>query len=314
MPLISVVTPVLNGEKYLAECIASVLSQTVLDWEMLIIDDGSTDATQTIAEEAAASDKRIRYFQHPGYVNLGVSKSRQIGFKEAQGSFIALLDADDECVPHRFERQLSLVAEYPKAVMYHSGIDLIDHQGGPAEHSAVDRGFNGFSQACFSYELKQYEYFLNANRVCNSTSLIRREALDGIRYGFPQLYQVEDWTLWVQLGGIAPFAFSPERLVRYRLHPDSATTKVHVSELRQIHAQLEFIMSVIAMCDDQEVLRIAQSIMGRHLSTAIYAYSGNQKRLGISVEFESSGSRFAKILRKASNWVKSAVYRQGHFE
>lgn len=307
MPLISVVTPVLNGEEYLANCIASVLSQTIPDWEMLIIDDGSTDGTPAIAKSAAAADSRIRYLHHKDRVNLGVSKSRKLGFDESKGDFIALLDADDESVPHRFEKQLALASRFPQAVIYHSNVEFIDEHGALTEDRFLERVFNDFSRNQFSYLPQQFEYFLKGNRVCNSTALIRRAALSVIEYGFPQLYQNEDWTLWVLLGARDPFAFAPEKLVRYRLHPQSATTHVRESKLRQIHSQIEFVLSVLATCGDDEVLRIARVVLGQHLADAISAYSGHKKGVNVTVKLRPNGFRFAGRLHQLASWAKTLM-------
>lgn len=93
MPGISVVLPVYQGEAYLQKCVESVQNQTFQDWELLIVDDGSTDRTAAIADQCAAGDSRIRVFHRKK--NGGVSEARNLGLNEAKGDFIAFLDADD---------------------------------------------------------------------------------------------------------------------------------------------------------------------------------------------------------------------------
>lgn len=93
MPSISIILPVFQGEAYLQKCVESVQNQTFADWELLIVDDGSTDATAAIAGSCAAGDDRVRVFSRKK--NGGVSEARNLGLKEAKGDFIAFLDVDD---------------------------------------------------------------------------------------------------------------------------------------------------------------------------------------------------------------------------
>ena len=97
MPGISVILPVYQGERYLEKCVESVCNQTFSDWELLIVNDGSTDATAAIADSCAGKDARIRVFHRKK--NGGVSEARNLGLREAKGDFIAFLDVDDryEC-------------------------------------------------------------------------------------------------------------------------------------------------------------------------------------------------------------------------
>lgn len=96
MPFVSIIIPVYNVEPYLRRCLDSVLSQSFEDFELLLIDDGSNDASGTICDEYAARDERIRVFHKP---NGGVSSARNVGLKEAKGEWIYFVDADDEVLP-----------------------------------------------------------------------------------------------------------------------------------------------------------------------------------------------------------------------
>jgi glycosyltransferase involved in cell wall biosynthesis len=96
MPRVSVITPVYNGEKYLDEAIQSVLSQTYEDWELLLIDDGSSDRSVTIAREyTIRHPNKIRYLEHPGHANRGQFSTRILGAEHARASVVAMLDQDD---------------------------------------------------------------------------------------------------------------------------------------------------------------------------------------------------------------------------
>lgn len=109
MPVISVITPVYQGEALLPECVESVRRQTFSDWELLLIDDGSADNSRTLCERYAAEDPRIRTLAQPE--NMGVSAARNRGLREARGQYVAFLDADDRYVPETLETLRKLCAE-----------------------------------------------------------------------------------------------------------------------------------------------------------------------------------------------------------
>jgi glycosyltransferase involved in cell wall biosynthesis len=117
-PLVSCIIIFLNEEKYLAEAVESVLAQTYANWELLLVDDGSSDASDSIAMAyCARHDERIRYLTHGGRENRGMSASRNLGLQEARGEFTAFLDADDSWLPDKLEQQIALFAEHPEVVM-----------------------------------------------------------------------------------------------------------------------------------------------------------------------------------------------------
>ena len=116
--LVSVVVNFLNAERFLEEAIASVHAQTYRTWELLLVDDGSTDASTEIARRHAERDaERVRYLEHPGHENKGASAARNLGIAEARGELLAFLDADDVWLPSRLERGVELLRRHPAADM-----------------------------------------------------------------------------------------------------------------------------------------------------------------------------------------------------
>jgi glycosyltransferase involved in cell wall biosynthesis len=117
-PLVSILMPVLNGAQFLAEAVESVRRQTYSRWELLICDDGSTDASKALARQYAQEEPgRIRALAHPEGVNLGESAARNLGLRNASGDLIAMLDADDVWLPHKLEEQTTLLARSPAGVL-----------------------------------------------------------------------------------------------------------------------------------------------------------------------------------------------------
>lgn len=124
LPKISVVIPVFNGERHLVECIQSVSQQTYSDFEIIVVDDASTDSTAAIVERLQAADGRIRYFRNEK--NLGSGGSRNVGIRESKTDFIGLLDADDRWYPAFLETQLRILVANPDIDCVFSDFDFID--------------------------------------------------------------------------------------------------------------------------------------------------------------------------------------------
>jgi glycosyltransferase involved in cell wall biosynthesis len=117
-PLVSIVVIFLNAEKYLAEAVESIYAQTYARWELLLVDDGSTDGSTGIARQyAARQPDKVFYLFHPGNINQGMSASRNLGIQQAQGQYIAFLDADDVWLPHKLEAQVAIMDAHPDAGM-----------------------------------------------------------------------------------------------------------------------------------------------------------------------------------------------------
>ena len=117
-PLVSVVAIFLDAERFLEEAIESVLAQTHARWELLLVDDGSSDGSSAIARRyAERGPERVRYLEHPGHRNLGMSASRNLGLQHARGAYLALLDADDVWLPGKLARQVELLEAHPEAAL-----------------------------------------------------------------------------------------------------------------------------------------------------------------------------------------------------
>ncbi len=117
-PQVSVVTVFLDAERFLEEAVESVLEQTFDAWELILVDDGSTDNSTALARQyARRHPERIRYVEHPGHVRLGTSASRNLGIAHARGAYVAFLDANDAWLPRRLEAHVELLDRRPRAAM-----------------------------------------------------------------------------------------------------------------------------------------------------------------------------------------------------
>lgn len=124
--LVSIITPLYNGERYIKETIESVQKQTYTDWEMVIVDDGSTDDSQNIVRQMAACDPRIRVYINEK--NMGAAATRNQGIQLAQGRYIAFLDSDDLWKSNKLEKQIAFMTEKNAAFCY-SACEVIDEAG-----------------------------------------------------------------------------------------------------------------------------------------------------------------------------------------
>jgi glycosyltransferase involved in cell wall biosynthesis len=122
-PIVSVVLPCFNGERFLEQALESVLAQTFRGWELLVVDDGSTDGSADIARAfARRHPDKIRYLEHEGHVNLGMSASRNRGIREAAGQYVAFLDADDMWFPTTLDEQVAILDAHPHVAMVYGPI------------------------------------------------------------------------------------------------------------------------------------------------------------------------------------------------
>jgi len=166
IPSVSVIMSVYNGERYLREAIDSILTQTYTDFEFVIINDASTDASSGILAKYATHDSRIILLQND--TNLGLTKSLNIGLRLARGRYIARQDADDISLPHRFERQVRYLDEHPETMLLGAQCLLIDAQGMPI----ADRSHFPTTEMTIRW------YLLADNAIAHPTVLFRRSLIE----------------------------------------------------------------------------------------------------------------------------------------
>ncbi len=211
MTKISVIIPAYNAEKTIQETIESVLEQTLSDFEIIIIDDGSQDATVDII--STFSDFRIKAFS---YANAGACVSRNRGFTHSVGEFIAFLDADDLWKPDKLKSQLQALENNPKADVAYSWSDCIDE-----ESKFLRRG--GYSRASGDV----YPQLLLLNFLENgSNPLIRRQAITDIGGFDESLPAGQDWDFYLRLAINRKFVLVPRKQILYRASTGSISSNL----------------------------------------------------------------------------------------
>ena len=228
-PLVSVVAIFLNAERFLDEAIASVLAQTHSRWELLLVDDGSTDGSSAIARGWAEREPaRVRYLEHPGHLNRGMSASRNLGLEHAQGEYLALLDADDVWLPEKLARQVAILEAHPDVGLLYGAPLYWFGWTGRAEDRARDYVIDLRLPADRRYEPPALLIpFLQraAPTPCPSDVLVRRATalrVGGFEAHFTGVNMVyEDQGFFSKMLLHAPAFASSETWDRYRQHPES---------------------------------------------------------------------------------------------
>lgn len=230
-PLVSVIMIFLDAERFIEEAIESVIAQTWPHWELLLVDDGSTDQSSEIALGFASSDpQRIRYLQHPEGVNRGMSASRNLGLERANGHYVGFLDADDVWLPTRLERHVAVLQSNPHVGMVY-GPTLYWHSWtGNHEDFDLDQiGDIGVvpnmvhePPRLLAFHLTNRSRFLPG--ICSI--LVKREVLKSVGASEERFRSFfEDQALLSKLFFETPVYVLDECLDRYRQHPDSAVQK-----------------------------------------------------------------------------------------
>lgn len=222
LPRVTIITPFLNAEATLGEAIASVRAQTVTDWELLLVDDGSTDDSVEIANDVAATDPRIKVLRRPPGSKRGAAASRNAGIEAGSGDLLAFLDADDLYEPHMLETVLAAADANPEAAMIF----------GPTRWWYPDSArpdwvepTDGLARRLHQPPrlLRRLLLMQDGHVPCTCSVLLRRSAITTVG-GFEERFDLyEDQTLWAKLFLRFPVFVTPVTLARYRQHPGSAS-------------------------------------------------------------------------------------------
>lgn len=206
MPKISVVLPVYNGEKYLKESIASVLNQSFEDWELIIVDDCSSDSTANIALEYVQKDKRISYYRNEE--NQKLPRALNIGFSKAQGDYFTWTSCDNIYANNALEKMIPILLNQKDVGLVYTSMDIIDEYGNAQGYLEAGPGnqliFRNVVGACFLY---------------------RKDVAHKVGEYDPSFFLCEDYEYWLRIARISTIKPLHERLYLYRRHGNSLSEK-----------------------------------------------------------------------------------------
>jgi glycosyltransferase involved in cell wall biosynthesis len=210
-PAVSVMMPVYNAERYLAQAVESILAQTFTDFEFLIVDDGSTDGSWAILERSAARDERIRLAR---ILHGGIVAARNHALGLATGEFCAVMDSDDVALPERFARQVEYLRAHPDVVCLGTGYISIDEKDRPISNLSV-----------VTDETEIQEFLLSGACPIRAPSvMMRRSAVQAVGGYREEFSTAEDPDMWLRLGEIGRVVNIPDVLVKYRVHFQSVSS------------------------------------------------------------------------------------------
>jgi glycosyltransferase involved in cell wall biosynthesis len=214
MPKVSVIIPTHNRAHFLPGAILSVLNQTFQDFEIIVVDDASSDNTSEIV--AAFNDERIRFFRHD--TNKGGSAARNTGILNSKCDYIAFLDDDDEWLPEKLAKQMDiLLASPPEVGCVYTGYVMVDRTSGRVidQRLPTKRG-------------NLYKDLLMTNCVAGGTSsaLLRKNCLQKVGLFDENLPRSQDFDLWLRMAKVFLFEYVPEPLFKYYIHENRISTNL----------------------------------------------------------------------------------------
>jgi glycosyltransferase involved in cell wall biosynthesis len=226
-PRVSVVVIFLNGGRFIEEAVESVFAQSWQDWELLLVDDGSTDSSTAFTRALAAEQpSKVRYLEHAGHANLGMSASRNRGIEEARGDYVALLDADDVWLPGKLAEQVAALEAHPEAGMvYGSALYWRSWTGCPDDAGRDLLILCRVRPGAVHHPPSLVSGLLSGSVTtpCPSCILFRRDVglrIGGFEPAFRTLY--EDQVFFAKMALQTPILVTNTFWIRYRHHPDSA--------------------------------------------------------------------------------------------
>jgi glycosyltransferase involved in cell wall biosynthesis len=224
-PRVSVVMAVHNGERFVAEAIESLRTQTFEDFELVVVDDGSTDATPRIVAALAAADDRIRLHSQS---NTGYPEALNVGWRLARGEYVAILDADDLAEPARLERQVAYLDEHPEVGVVGGSLLLVTGDGRP------------FYVAAYPTEAADVLAGLQTHCPVGHTAVLMRRAIleemGGYRSSIPV---AEDYDLWLRVSERYPIVNLRDIVGRYRIHGANESHAIRTGAESMVRAQAD---------------------------------------------------------------------------
>jgi len=286
-PRVSVLLPTFNRASYIGETIASVLVQSYRDFEIVVVDDGSTDQTARIVQSIA--DPRVRYIYQP---NRGVAAALNTAWRAAAGEYLAMIGSDDVWLPH-------LLAELESVLDTDSTLDLVY-----ARAQGIDAYGKPLPQilgAPPKFPDAWLASLLYGDCICGIAAIFRRRCIARIGGFDESLVANEDWDLWIRMAEHCRFAYRPLILARFRMHPQSLTGGRSQHYARVVLDRVRLIEHYYARADvPAQALEIKKiACRNVHMDVAIRYLSIGQWRMALSF--------FFRTIRVAPNPITAAI-------
>lgn len=223
-PLVSVIIPAYNCEKYIDEAISSVINQTYRNLEIIVVDDGSTDGTWKKLQNHKKLDKRVHIFKNDK--NLKIVGTLNFALSQSHGEYIARMDSDDWRMQNSIEKQVNFLNNHPDVVIVGGAIDVCDKGMNKINHRKYPLNDDEIRNRLFRY-----------NPFAHPAIMVRGDILRDLRY---QLNWAEDYDLYFRLGRIGKFANMKDTILKLRTHTSSISqSKVSYQEDLTLYIRLK---------------------------------------------------------------------------
>jgi glycosyltransferase involved in cell wall biosynthesis len=219
LPLVSVLMPVYNAERYLAEAIESILKQTFTDFEFIIVNDGSTDQSLQILQHYAQQDGRIRLISRE---NRGLVSSLNEGADLAMSPYIARMDADDISYSERLFKQVNFLKGHPEYVVIGSKVQLIDQDGDPLTLFSLETTHQRIDFAHLQGK---------GGAIAHPATMFRKDSFNSVGQYRSAFIHAEDLDLWLRMAEVGKLGNLPDLLLDYRQHSQSVGHKYRTEQI-----------------------------------------------------------------------------------
>lgn len=306
---LAVILPAYNAENFIAECLESLLNQTFSDFCILAVNDASTDNTGKILETYAAKDARLRVYHfsenqgEPAVMQFAMDMLNYMNVE-----YVARMDADDICVPHRFEKQVQYLDEHPE-------IDILGSNALLFNNGQTDKATKVSTLPLLDKDIKAH-FSLARDNIINPSSMWRHSSIKDLPINYAQTATAPDFHMWVQCAlHKKTFANLPEPLLLYRIHQAQAS-KIHdkISESVQYSMEL-WISHLFPELTPKEVSLLSLILHGKTIKLrteefeiAFSAYDKVRSNNGNSLFGEDRETMFS-ILDRHTQALKNVFYK-----
>jgi len=266
---VSIIVPTYNRAHLVTETIDSILAQTVKDFELIVVDNESTDNTEEVIK--SYTDRRIRYFQHQN--NGLVAVNRNYGISKANGEYIAFCDDDDLWMPEKLERQVKLLDLNKELGLVYSDSYIMDENGDLERDTLFSnsRPLRG----------NVFDKLFQSNCIPTLTVMIRREVLSKVGGFDPKYIIAQDYDLWLRIAEHYPIDFTEEPLAKYRIHGGSISRNWELA-INEVFQLTEYWLEKKANLERGFRGKAKQKQANLHISLMVCYFRNHQNQKAIS--------------------------------
>jgi glycosyltransferase involved in cell wall biosynthesis len=266
--------PVFNGCLFIEDAIESVLSQTYSNWELIIVDDGSSDNSYEIAKKNEHQSEKIKVFQHNGGMNKGVSTSRNLAIQKSQGLWISLLDSDDKWYPNKLEREAAIIKNNPDLVFIYSNALIIGKGESPVRNQEI------YGSGICGYVKDPFKKLIKGFHVPTSGVSFAKSVFSKCKGFDEKLTFSEDTLLFHQLIEHGSLFYLNEVLSDFRFHTQSSST--YVSKEKRISSRLQVYFLLIDRVTVNNIKYVSKAIVTigfKNILRNLYFYPYHKPKL-----------------------------------